>query len=91
MFVRDESDLLDLGIYDSLKGTVEPFRFRSQFRCVGDFGFDGYLELVGGIPRQSETFAVVGDEFDSHGGGSFVVDGWIQKSRHVRDGSMAAL
>ena len=78
MFVRDESDLLDPGIDDSLKGTVEPFRFRSQFGCVGDFGFDGDFELVGGVPRQSEAFAVVGDEFDSHDGGSFVVNGWIR-------------
>ena len=83
MFVGDESDLLNLGIDGSLKGTVEPFRFRSQFGCVGDFGFDGDLELVGGISRQSESFAVVGDEFDSHDGGSFVVDGWIQKNRHA--------
>ena len=77
MFVWDESDLLDLSIDGSLKGAVEAFGFRSQFGCVGDFGFDGYLELVGGIPGQSEAFAVVGDEFDSHDGGSFVVDGWI--------------
>ena len=45
---------------------------------MGDFGFDGNLELVGGISRQSEAFTVVGDEFDSHDGGSFVVDGWIR-------------
>ena len=44
---------------------------------MGDFGFDGDLELVRGIPWQSETFTVIGDEFDSHDGGSFVVDGWI--------------
>ena len=83
MFVWDESDLLDLSIDGGLKGAVEPFRFRSQFGCVADFGFDGYLELVGGIPRQPEAFAVVGDELDSHDGSSFVVDGWIQKSRHA--------
>ena len=83
MFIGDESDLLDLGIDGSLKGAVESFRFRSQFGCVGDFGFDGDFELVGGISRKPEAFAVVGDEFDSHGGGSFVVDGWIQKSRHA--------
>lgn len=77
MFIGDESYLLDLGIDGGLKGAVEAFCFRSQFGCVGDFGFDGYLELVGGIPGQSEAFAVVGDEFDSHDGGSFVVDGWI--------------
>ena len=40
---------------------------------------------MGGIPRQPEAFAVVGDEFNSHGSGSFVVDGWIQKNRHARD------
>ena len=51
MFVRNKSYLLDLGIDGGLKGTIEPFRFCSQFRCVGDFGFDGDLELVGGIPR----------------------------------------
>ena len=78
MFVRDESDLLDLSVYSSLKGAVEPFRFRSQFGCVDDFRFDGYFELMGRIPRQSEAFAIVGDEFDSHGGCSFLVDGWIQ-------------
>ena len=33
---------------------------------MGDFGFDGDFELVGRIPWQSEAFAVVGDEFDSH-------------------------
>ena len=42
---------------------------------MGDFGFDGDFELMGGIPRQPEAFAVVGDEFDSHDGGSFLVDG----------------
>ena len=68
MFVWDEPDLLDLGIDGCLKGTVEPFRFRSQFGCVGDFGFNGDFELVGGISRQPEAFAVVGDEFDSHDG-----------------------
>lgn len=68
MFVWDESDLLDLSIDGGLKGAVEPFRFRSQFGCVGDFRFDGDFELVGGISRQPESFAVVGDEFDSHGG-----------------------
>ena len=78
MFVWDESNLLDLGVDGSLKGAVEAFGFRSQFGCVADFGFDGYLELVGGIPRQAEAFAVVGDELDSHDGCSFVVDGWIQ-------------
>ena len=83
MFVRNEPDLLDPGVDGSLKGAVEPLGFRSQFGCVGDFGFDGDLELVGGIPRQPEAFAVVGDEFDSHDGGSFVVDGWIQKNRHA--------
>ena len=83
MFVWDESDLLDLSIDGSLNGAVESFRFRSQFGYVGDFRFDRNFELVGGIPRQSEAFAVVGDEFDSHDGGSFVVDGWIQKSRHA--------
>lgn len=51
MFVWDESDLLDLSIDGSLKGSVEAFCFRSQFGCVGDFGFDGYLELMGGVPR----------------------------------------
>lgn len=51
MFVRDESDLLDLSIDGGLKGAVESFRFRSQFGCVGDFRFDGYLELMGGVPR----------------------------------------
>lgn len=78
MFVGHESNLLNLGIDGSLKGAVDPFRFRSQFGCVGDFCFDGDFELVGGIPWQSEAFAVVGDEFDSHDGGSFVVDGWIR-------------
>lgn len=78
MFVWDESDLLDLSIDGGLKGAVEPFRFRSQFGCVGDFRFDGDFELVGRIPWQSEAFAIVGDEFDSHDGGSFVVDGWIR-------------
>lgn len=77
MFVGDESDLLDLGIHSGLKGAVESFRFRSQFRCAGDFRFDRNFELVGGISRQSEAFAVIGDEFDSHDGCSFVVDGWI--------------
>ena len=66
MFVWDESDLLDLSIDGSLKGAVESFRFRSQFGYVGDFRFDRNFELVGGLPRQSEAFAVVGDEFDSH-------------------------
>lgn len=77
MFVWDESDLLNLGIDGGLKGAVEAFCFRIQFGCVGDFGFDGDFELVGGISRQSEAFAVIGDEFDSHDGCSFVVDGWI--------------
>lgn len=45
---------------------------------MGDFGFDGDFELVGRIPWQSEAFAVVGDELDSHDGCSFVVDGWIR-------------
>ena len=66
MFVGDESDLLDLGIHSGLKGAVESFRFRSQFGYVGDFRFDRNFELVGGIPRQSEAIALVGDEFDSH-------------------------
>lgn len=35
---------------------------------------------MGGIPRQAEAFAVVGDEFDSHDGCFFLVDGWIQKT-----------
>ena len=78
MFIGDESDLLDLSIDGGLKGAVEAFSFRSQFGCVGDFGFDGDFELVGRVSRQSEAFAIVGDEFDSHDGGSFVVDGWIQ-------------
>ena len=51
MFVRNEPDLLDPGVDGSLKGAVEPLGFRSQFGCVGDFGFDGDLELVGGISR----------------------------------------
>ena len=85
MFVWDESDLLDLSIDGSLKGAVEAFGFRSQFGCVGDFGFDGYLELVGGIPWQSEAFAVVGDDFDSHGGGSFLLMGEYRKTAMPRD------
>ena len=78
MFVRNEPDLLDPGVDGSLKGAVEPLGFRSQFGCVGDFGFDGYLELVGGLSGQSEAFAVVGDEFDCHDGCFFLVDGWIR-------------
>lgn len=85
MFVRNKSYLLDLGIDGGLKGAVEAFCFRSQFGCVGDFGFDGDFELVGRIPWQSEAFAVVGDELDSHDGCSFLLMGEYRKTAMPRD------
>ena len=58
-----------------LEKLVKPLAFRFDLGQIGEFDFDGDAEAVAAEFRQSELLAIVGAEFDSHGGVVVAVDG----------------
>ena len=72
---RDEASVLNFLVHGLLEKLVKPLTFRLDLGQIGEFDFDGDAEAVAAEFRQSELLAVVGAEFDSHGGVVVTVDG----------------
>ena len=65
---RNETGVLNFLINGLLEKLVKPLAFRFDLGQIGEFDFDGDAEAVAAEFRQSELLAIVGAEFDSHGG-----------------------
>ncbi len=73
---RDVTGVLDFLIDGLLQELVELLHFGFDLGDVTEFDFNGRAEAVAAVLGQSEFFAVVGAEFDGHGGVSPYV-GWV--------------
>ena len=65
---RDEAGVLNFLVNGLLEKLIKPLAFRFDLGQIGEFDFDGDAEAVAAEFGQSELLAVVGAEFDSHGG-----------------------
>ena len=78
----DEANVLDFLIDGVLQKFVKPLNFCFDLADVREFDFDGRTEAVAAKVGQSELFAIVGAEFDSH-------DVWVVVCGHEKTDALS--
>jgi hypothetical protein len=86
LFVGDKSGALDFLVNALLERLVKAGAFPRNVVDAGDLGLDADRELVARIPRKTEAFRVIGNEFECHGVVSFLVESGRKKARPLRAG-----
>ena len=71
----NEARVLNFLVHGVLQEFVKPLQFSLDLGDVREFDFHGGAEAVAAVLGQTELFAVIGAEFDSHGVDVVAVDG----------------